>query len=123
MSELVKNRPPQQEVFPSVTREHLRRNPDAKEVADELGLHISTVYRHAKGMDLKMIRSFKTLELDTRDMIIFMHRYGVPVSKRAEILGVTVSYASQVMSEVLKKEALPDYENPDHIPKWVWDNV
>lgn len=90
----------QQEVFPSVTRSCLRKNPDAKAVAQELDLHIATVYRHAKGMDLKLIRELKKSDWDMKEVVKMMHyEMNLPPARVAKKLGVTLPYVSQLLSE------------------------
>lgn len=96
----VKNRPTQQEVFPSVTREALRKNPNASEVAQELGIHIATVYRHAKGMDLKLIRELKKSDWDVKHIIRQLkYDMNLKPSVIAKKLGYTLPYVSQVLAE------------------------
>ncbi|HAH52542.1 MAG TPA: hypothetical protein DCL80_15315 [Balneola sp.] len=86
--------------YPSVTRQALRKNPDAHQVSEELGIHIATVYRHAMGMDLKMIKAFKDLDLGIKDMVRFMkHEMKQSNASIAEKLGTTPSYVSEVLNE------------------------
>lgn len=96
----------QQEIYPSQTREALRKNPNAKEVAEELGLHIATVYRHAEGMDLKIIRNLKNLGFQITHAIIYLNMSGVPNKKIAEIFGVTLPYVTGVLKDLIKPEVL-----------------
>lgn len=85
--------------FPSETRQALRKNPDAHQVSDELGIHIATVYRHAMGMDLRLIRSFKDLDLSVRDMVLFIsEEMKQSNASVAEKLGVTQAYVSEVLN-------------------------
>lgn len=83
----------------SVTRKALRDNPNAQEVADHFGIDVATVYRHAKGMDLKLIRSFKDLEIPVKDMVwLICHEMKQSNADAARILGVTQAYVSEVLN-------------------------
>lgn len=86
--------------FPSVTREFLRKNPDARAAAEELNLHISTVYRHASDMDLKLIAELRSMDWDTKEIIKYMSLVlGFKKSEVAKKMGYTIQYISQVLSE------------------------
>lgn len=92
-------------LFKSVTREKLRKNPDVQAVADELGVHYSTVYRHSAGMDLKLLRSLRKSDWDLKRIIRFMSNDLYFTNKEvAKKLGLTEPYVSQVLSEI-KTEA------------------
>lgn len=96
----------QQVVYPSQTREALRRNPNAQEVAEELGIHIATVYRHAEGMDLKIIKNLQTLGFQVKQAILYLNMSGLPNKKIAEIFGVTLPYVTGVLRDQIKPEAI-----------------
>jgi len=99
---LIKDKQPTapQRVFASVTRKALRANPNTKAVAEELKIDRATVYRHAKGMDLRLIRSFKDLDLSVKDMVRFIaHEMNQSNASVAEKLGVTQAYVSEVLNE------------------------
>ncbi len=85
--------------YPSVTRKALRENPNPKEVANELGIDLSTVYRHAKGMDLKQIRGLKEIGIPLADAIGYQFHDGVKPSKLAKQFGVSISYVMEVAYE------------------------
>jgi hypothetical protein len=85
--------------YPSETRKALRANPNSYEVSEELGIHIATVYRHAAGMDLKLIRAFRDIDLSVPDMIRLMkHEMKQANTSIAEKLGVSESYVSEVLN-------------------------
>ena len=87
-------------VFPSQTREKLRANPSPTKVARELGLDVSTVYRHAKGMDLKLIRRAKKLDLSTAGIVELLHESSeLTQAEIATKLGVTPAYVSGVLND------------------------
>jgi DNA-directed RNA polymerase specialized sigma subunit len=87
-------------VFPSQTREKLRANPSPTQVARELGLNVATVYRHAKGMDLKLLRRSKKLGLSTADTVkLLAVDEEFTRTEIAEKLGCTVAYVSGVLSD------------------------
>lgn len=86
-------------VFPSETRRELRKTPNAKDVAIKLGMHITTVYRHSLGMDLKLIRRMKALDLNTSQMVQYLRKEGLTPADIAKALGVTISYVSGVLND------------------------
>ncbi|MEQ9279453.1 MAG: hypothetical protein RLN83_08135 [Balneola sp.] len=96
----------QQEIFPSETREALRKNPSPQEVADNLGLHVSTVYRHAKDMDLKLIKKLKDIGFENELAMLFLNTQGVSNKEISKIFGVSLPYVHQSLRKLLKPEAL-----------------
>lgn len=86
--------------FKSVTRESLRKNPYPAKVAEELGLHITTVYRHAKGMDLKLIRQLNKANWDIKHIVrMLRYDFGFTSSEIAKKLGYSLPYISQVLAK------------------------
>lgn len=95
----MKKHDPRIKTYPSQTREMLRMNPDAEAIAKKTGLHITTVYRHAAGMDLKILKALKELGFTTQESILYMSKRGLENKKIAETFGCTVQYVSQVVNE------------------------
>jgi len=90
--------------FPSETRAALRDNPNPRAVASDLGIHLATVYRHAEGMDLELMRELKKGGWTGAELIrILRDEYALPPSKIAGKLGFTLPYVSQALSD--KQEA------------------
>jgi len=86
--------------FPSETRKALRKNPNVQQVANGFGIDRSTVYRHAEGMDLRLIRSFKALDLTTASMVkMVSEELKQSNADVARILGVSEAFVSGVLSD------------------------
>lgn len=88
------------DVFPSQVREFLRENPSPKQAATEFEINVATVYRHCKGMDLKLIRRSRKVGLKkTSEIIKVLDENGeFSRSEIATKLGVTNSYVSEVLN-------------------------
>jgi AraC-like DNA-binding protein len=87
------------DTFPSEVREFLRKDPNPKRAALEFDINVATVYRHAKGMDLKLIRRSKKIGLEVSDIIKVLEddaEYNRADIARA--LGVSKSYVSEVLN-------------------------
>jgi DNA-binding CsgD family transcriptional regulator len=88
------------DVFPSQVREFLREDPSPKRAAVKFDINVATVYRHCKGMDLKLIRRSKRVGLTKTSEIIrvLVENREFTQAEIATKLGVTKSYVSEVLS-------------------------
>ena len=90
-----------QQCDPNAVRRDLRKHCDPELVAQKHGVSKKTVYRHGKGMNLRLLREIGGDKDNEREIIKAMKMAGMSNQDMAKTLGVTAQYISQVLNNEL----------------------